>query len=81
MTYLQGWPELCIRLLTLIFYSPFCSVSLEGSAVGGALNGLKRLEGFQVSRQGERERESQRRNVNNRSEEEMRERMLGGPEG
>lgn len=56
-TYLQRWPELFIYLLALIFYSPFCSFSLEGSTVGGALNGLKRLEGFQVSREGERVRE------------------------
>lgn len=57
MTYLQKWPELFIFRLALIFYSPFCSFSLEGSTVGGALNGLKRLEGFQVSREGERVRE------------------------
>lgn len=66
-----------ICLLALICYSPFCSFSSEGSSVGGALNGLKRLEGFQVSREGE----SQRRGVNNRSKKEERGENVGGHEG
>lgn len=79
MTYLKRRPELFIYLFALIFYSPFCSFPLEGSTVGGALNGLKRLEGFQVSREGE----SQRRDVNNRSEKEEKrgERVLGDMKG
>lgn len=51
-------PKLFICLPTLFFYSSFCFLSEEGSAVGGGLNGLERMEGFQVSR--ERENESEK---------------------
>lgn len=57
--------KLFICLFTLFFYSSLYFFSWEGSTVGGGLNALQRTEGFQVSREGERE---SARDVNNRSE-------------
>lgn len=57
-------PELFICVVALLFYSSFYFFSY-GSTVGGSLNALELMEGFQVSR--ERKKEPWR-DVNNRLE-------------